>query len=227
MSTGGGTMAGRAALVTGASKGIGRDLAVGLAAAGASVMVNYKTDERGAEEVCRQIAESGIGSAAAAQADVGVSGQARALVERTVAEFGRIDLLVNNAGRTRFGPAHAVTDEDFDDVVNTNLRGAFFASVAAAEQMQRQGSGAIVNISSCAAESRDPRRLDLHDVQRWARGAEPPARVRVRPDDPGERHRSGSHEHRAKLRVQPELRQRLGRPIPMRRVAHSMTSSDL
>jgi NAD(P)-dependent dehydrogenase (short-subunit alcohol dehydrogenase family) len=152
MTSGNGAMTGQAALVTGASKGIGRDLALGLAAAGASVVVNYKTDARGAEDVCRQIAESGIGRAIAAQGDVGVSRQARALVDQTVAEFGRIDLLVNNAGRTRFGPAHAVTDEDFDDVVNTNLRGTFFASVGAAEQMQRQGGGSIVNISSCAAE---------------------------------------------------------------------------
>jgi NAD(P)-dependent dehydrogenase (short-subunit alcohol dehydrogenase family) len=149
-------LCGRTALVTGASKGIGRRLALGLASAGANVVVNYKTDAAGAEEVCQQIESMGLGAARAICADVGSSREARALVAATSEAFGRLDLLVNNAGRTRFGPASEMTDEDFDDVVNTNLRGAFFASVAAAEAM-RDAGGSIVNISSCAAS------LMIHD----------------------------------------------------------------
>ncbi|HEY1517767.1 MAG TPA: SDR family oxidoreductase [Solirubrobacteraceae bacterium] len=145
-----GAMGGRAAIVTGASKGIGRQLAIGLASAGSDVIVNYKTDAEGAEEVCRLINATGVGSARAIPADVSSSREARELVSAATERFGRLDLLVNNAGRTRFGPASEMTDEDFDDVVNTNLRGAFFASVAAAAAMNGTG-GSIVNISSCAA----------------------------------------------------------------------------
>jgi NAD(P)-dependent dehydrogenase (short-subunit alcohol dehydrogenase family) len=143
-------MIGKVAVVTGASKGIGRGIAVGLAAAGAKVVVNYKTDGAGADETVAQIEENG-GVAATVGADVGVSRDAGRLVGEAVSRFGRIDLLVNNAGRTRFGPPAGVTDEDFDDVVNTNLRGTLFASTAAAEAMRETGGGAIVNISSCAA----------------------------------------------------------------------------
>lgn len=139
---------GQVAIVTGSSKGIGRTLAVGLAAAGAAVVVNFKTDHDGANETCRLIRETG-GSSIAVAADVSAPEEAAALVQSATSSFGRLDVLVNNAGRTRFGPAAEVTIEDWDDVVNTNVRGTFFMSVAAAGAMG--GSGAIVNISSCAA----------------------------------------------------------------------------
>lgn len=139
---------GRAAVVTGASKGIGRTLAIGLARAGAQVAVNYKNDEDGARETCRAIAELG-GSAVALGADVGAPDEARRMIDAAQRAFGRLDVLVNNAGRTRFGPAGAVTPADWDDVMNTNVRGTFFATTAAVEAMGEQGS--VINISSCAA----------------------------------------------------------------------------
>jgi NAD(P)-dependent dehydrogenase (short-subunit alcohol dehydrogenase family) len=139
---------GKVAVVTGSSKGIGRALAIGLARNGAKVAVNYKNDEAGGEETCRAIREEG-GTAIAVGADVGVLDEVRALIDTAHRELGSIDVLVNNAGRTRFGPAREVTPEDWDDVMNTNLRGAFFATVTAAEAMGERGS--IVNVSSCAA----------------------------------------------------------------------------
>ena len=153
-----GVLDGKVALVTGASKGIGQVLAVGLAEHGAAVAVNYKTDADGAEETCRRIAASG-GRAISMQADVGSSGEARRLVAETSEQLGRIDILVNNAARTRFGPVFEIDDDDFDDVVNTNLRGPFFASVALAESVGDEG-GAIVNITSCAATLT----IDFHSV---------------------------------------------------------------
>ena len=144
-----GKLSGKVALVTGASKGIGQGLAIGLAAAGAQVAVNFKTDAAGAERTCQRIREAG-GQAAAFQTDIGSKAAFEQLVDAVCARFGRLDVLVNNAARTRFGHVFEITEEDFDDVVNTNLRGPFFGSAAAARKMQEQG-GAIINISSIAA----------------------------------------------------------------------------
>lgn len=139
---------GKVAIVTGSSKGIGRALAVGLAGSGASVAVNYKNDRVGAEETCGAIEEAG-GSAISLKADIGSIDDIQRMVDATTAEFGRLDILVNNAGRTRFGPLADVTEEDWDDVINTNLGGAFFTTKAAVAAMGDKG--AVVNISSCAA----------------------------------------------------------------------------
>jgi NAD(P)-dependent dehydrogenase (short-subunit alcohol dehydrogenase family) len=144
-------LSGKVALVTGASKGIGRGLAIGLAAAGARVALNYKSDKAGAEAARMQIQNSG-GEACVIAADIGSKAQFEAMVEDICSRFGRLDVLVNNAARTRFGPLFEVTEEDFNDVVDTNLRGPFFGSVAAARAMQKNGGGAIINISSCAAK---------------------------------------------------------------------------
>ena len=143
-----GVLDNKAALVTGASKGIGAGVAIGLAHDGAAVVVNYKHDAAGAADTVRAITAGG-GRAVAVQADVGEPDQARRLVTDTVELLGTLDVLVNNAGRTRFGPASEVSLEDWDDVVNTNLRGTFFTTVAAVERMSAGGS--VINISSCAA----------------------------------------------------------------------------
>lgn len=144
-----GVLLGKVAVVSGASKGIGRGLAVGLARHGAAVAVNYKNDENGAEETARAIREAG-GKAIVICADVSVTSQAARMIAEAVDQLGRIDVLVNNAGRSRFNWALEITEGDWDDVVGTNLRGAFFASQAAARHMQA-GGGSIVNVSSCAA----------------------------------------------------------------------------
>ena len=213
-------MVGRAAIVTGASKGIGRELAIGLASAGADVIVNYKTDGEGADDVCRRIEAGGVGRALAIQADVGSSREARDLVHATTAEFGRLDLLVNNAGRTRFGPAQEMTDEDFDDVVNTNLRGAFFASVAAVEAMRGSG-GSIVNISSCAASLM----IEHHSLYTMSKGGlealtrqlafefAPAVRVNAIAPAPTSNARN--------LEYDPDYDANWGRVIPMQRVAQA------
>jgi NAD(P)-dependent dehydrogenase (short-subunit alcohol dehydrogenase family) len=156
---------GMVAVVTGASKGIGRGLACGLAAEGATVVVNYKTDGEGAEETGRRARAAG-GDAEVIQADVADPSEARRLIEETRERFGRIDVLVNNAARTRFGPALEVSDEDFDDVVGTNLRGTFFASIAAARHMLAQGGGSIVNLSSCAVANQ----IMWHSVYTMSKG---------------------------------------------------------
>jgi NAD(P)-dependent dehydrogenase (short-subunit alcohol dehydrogenase family) len=139
---------GRAALVTGAGKGIGRTLAIGLAEAGATVAVNYKNDDDGARATCEAIRALGS-EAVPIGADVSAIDDARRLVDLAHQRLGRLDVLVNNAGRTRFGPAAEVTAEDWNDVIDTNVKGAFFATVAAAQAMGNGGS--VINISSCAA----------------------------------------------------------------------------
>jgi NAD(P)-dependent dehydrogenase (short-subunit alcohol dehydrogenase family) len=142
------SLEGRNAFVTGASKGIGKVLAVGLGEAGAKVAVNYKNDRAGAEATCAEIEAIG-GTAVPIGADVGDPAAAKRMIEVAADQLGGLDVLVNNAGRTRFGPVADVTQADWDDVINTNLRGAFFATAAASQVMADKG--AVINISSCAA----------------------------------------------------------------------------
>lgn len=142
------SLEGKVAIVTGGSKGIGRELAIGLSAAGATVVVGYKTDEEGARATCVAIAESG-GTAVPVQADVSIEQSVSRLIGTTHDTCGSVDVLVNNAGRTRHTPVGDVTRQDWDDVMDTNLRGPFLASVAAAEAMT--SGGVIINVSSCTA----------------------------------------------------------------------------
>ena len=132
------SLEGRTALVTGASRGIGRAIATELAAGGASVVLSYRT---GAEEAESLAAEIG---GRAVQADVSDSGSATALVE----EAGDIDILVNNAGVTRDGLLVRMSDEDWDTVIDTNLASCFYTSRAAARGMMKKRAGTVVNISS-------------------------------------------------------------------------------
>lgn len=140
-------MKGRAALVTGGSRGIGRAIALRLGQMGASVVVNYARNEAAAKEVVDSIATAG-GQAIAAQGDVAESGTADDLVKRTAEAFGKIDILVNNAGIIRDTLAVRMSDDDWDLVLTTNLRGAFLCTRAALRPMLRQRWGRIVNISS-------------------------------------------------------------------------------
>ncbi|MFO7572482.1 MAG: 3-oxoacyl-[acyl-carrier-protein] reductase [Gaiellaceae bacterium] len=132
------SLEGKTALVTGASRGIGRAIATELAAAGASVVLSYRT---GADEAASLASELG---ARAVQADVADAGSAQALVE----EAGDIDVLVNNAGVTRDGLLVRMSDEDWHSVIDTNLASCFYTCRAAARGMMRKRAGAIVNISS-------------------------------------------------------------------------------
>ena len=142
------SIVGQVALVTGASSGIGRAIAIRLAQEGADVSVNYASGQQRAAEVCAEITKLGR-RAVPIQADLAQIADSRKLVEETVTAFGRLDILVNNAGIEIEQPFLEVTEESYDRVLDVNLKGAFFCSQSAARQMIKQGQGGrIVNISS-------------------------------------------------------------------------------
>jgi 3-oxoacyl-[acyl-carrier protein] reductase len=140
-------LTGKVALVTGASRGIGRAIALHLAEAGADVAVNYAGNGQAAEEVVRQIEALGR-KAFKFQADVGIAEQAEELVNQVVETFGKIDILVNNAGITRDNLLMRMKEDEFDQVIRTNLKGVFNCIKAATRPMMKQRSGRIINISS-------------------------------------------------------------------------------
>jgi len=139
------------ALVTGASRGLGRSIAVHLAEEGASVIVNYAKSAEKAEEVVTAITSSG-GTALAMQADVSNRTEVEKMVDAICEKFGRIDILVNNAGINRDELLMSMEKEDWDAVINTNLGGLFNCTKAVAKYMMLQKSGRIINISSVAGE---------------------------------------------------------------------------
>ena len=140
---------GLAALVTGASSGIGAAIAVHFAWAGARVGVNYRQNEAGAHDTARRVDEAGS-EAMIARCDVGVADEVDRMFAAIDARFGRFDILVNNAGVTLKRPLLRTSEKDFDQLVSTNLKGAFLCSNRAAERMIDSG-GAILNISSVHA----------------------------------------------------------------------------
>lgn len=145
--SGDGVLQGQVAVVTGGSRGIGRAICVALAAAGADLVVAASRDMAGAEETVA--AAAGMGRRALArQADVSRPEQAEALVAAAVEELGRVDILINNAGVTRDGLIMRMSDEDWDSVLDTNLKGAFYCCRSAVKRFIRQRSGRIVNITS-------------------------------------------------------------------------------
>ena len=141
---------GKVALVTGASRGIGRAVAGALAEAGASVTVNYLSHAAEAEEVADSIRRLG-GQALAVQADVRRHDDVRRLVETTTLELGPVGILVNNAGVTRPQPLSEITEQDWDAILAANLKSAFLVTQAALETMRAQRWGRIIMISSVAA----------------------------------------------------------------------------
>lgn len=145
----------KVAVVTGGSRGIGRAIALRLAAGGARVVVNYRGNEAAANEVVAQIKAQG-GEAIAVQADVSRVEEAEALIETARKAFGRVDILVNNAGTTRDTLIMRMSEEDWDVVLDTNLKGAFNCIKAAARPMMRQRYGRIVNITSVSGLAGNP-----------------------------------------------------------------------
>jgi len=139
---------GKVAIVTGAARGIGQAIAWELATEGAIVAVNYRESAAAADELCKQIASELGGQAVAIQADVSVGSEVDRLVAEVNDKFGRVDILVNNAGITRDKLILRMTDDDWDAVLNTNLRGAFLCTRAVLRGMVRQRWGRIINISS-------------------------------------------------------------------------------
>jgi 3-oxoacyl-[acyl-carrier protein] reductase len=141
------SLEGKAALVTGASRGIGRAIAIELALQGARILVNYAHDAEGANAGVEAIRAAG-GEARAMQADVADYKAAEGLVKATVAAYGGIDILVNNAGTTRDMLIMMMPEADWDVVIQTNLKSAFNCSKAAVKSMLRKRAGRIINITS-------------------------------------------------------------------------------
>lgn len=140
---------GKVALVTGASRGIGRAIALKLGSLGASVVVNYRESKDAAEAVANGVRESG-GQAIIAQADVGELDQAGGLVKDAIEEFGDLHILVNNAGITRDTLIMTMSEADWDDVIRTNLKSTFNCAKAAVRHMIRRRYGRVINITSVA-----------------------------------------------------------------------------
>ena len=140
-------LTGKIAVVTGASRGIGKEIAKTLAAKGATVVVNYNGSAAKAEETVKEIEALG-GKAEALQCNVSEYDKAAEMMEYVVKTYGRVDILVNNAGITRDNLLMKMSEEDFDAVLNTNLKGAFNCIKHISRQMLKQKSGHIVNISS-------------------------------------------------------------------------------
>jgi glucose 1-dehydrogenase len=143
---------GRKVLVTGSSKGIGRGIAIRLAQEGADVVINYNSDPRGAEEALAEVRALGR-RGAAIRANLGTVGEVRDLVAQSADALGGLDVLVNNAGIEKHAPFWEVTENDFDAVLNVNLKGVFFATQAFVQQCRDGGRpGKIINVSSVHEE---------------------------------------------------------------------------
>lgn len=140
----------KVAVVTGASKGIGRAIAVALANQGCDIVVNYHSDIQGAQLTAQAVEESGA-FAMLAPGDVGNYESAKNIIDAAVDRFGSIDILVNNAGVTNDGLLVSFEPEDIERVIKTNLLGVMFPTQCAAMHMMRQRSGRIINVSSSAA----------------------------------------------------------------------------
>jgi 3-oxoacyl-[acyl-carrier protein] reductase len=145
----------KVAVVTGASRGIGRAIAVTLAAEGARVVVNYHANPQSAEQVVNEIVSAG-GQATARQADVGDFAQAEGLVKFAIETYGDLHILVNNAGITRDGLILTMSEADWDDVQRTNLKATFNCSKVAVRHMLRRRYGRIISITSVAGQIGNP-----------------------------------------------------------------------
>ncbi|GAA0331552.1 3-oxoacyl-[acyl-carrier-protein] reductase [Bacillus carboniphilus] len=146
---------GKTALVTGASRGIGRAIALGLAKEGANVVVNYAGSEAKANEVVDEIKTLGV-QAFSIQGNVSNPDDVQNMIKETVDQFGAIDILVNNAGITRDNLLMRMKEEEWDSVIDTNLKGVFLCTKAAARPMMKQRAGRIINISSIVGVSGNP-----------------------------------------------------------------------
>ena len=141
------TRRGQVALVTGAGRGIGRAIALELAAAGCSIAVNYYVEPERAEQTVADIKALGVNAIAVA-ADVGVAAEVRAMVDNVTTRLGRLDVLVNNAGTQTFKSFLEVSEQEWDVVIRTNLKGCFLCMQAAARVMKDHGGGTIINMGS-------------------------------------------------------------------------------
>ncbi|MFC4023185.1 3-oxoacyl-[acyl-carrier-protein] reductase [Oceanobacillus longus] len=146
---------GKNALVTGASRGIGKAIALELARQGANVAVNYAGSEAKAQDVVEEIEQMGV-KAFKIQADVANEANVKSMVKDVIGEFGSLDILVNNAGVTRDNLLMRMKEEEFDQVINTNLKGVFVCTKSVTRQMMKQKAGRIINVASIVGVSGNP-----------------------------------------------------------------------
>ena len=140
---------GKVALVTGSSRGVGKAVALGFAASGADVIINYTSNQNAADNVVSEIQSMGR-SAVAVKADVAVKTDVERLVNTAAETYGKLDVLVNNAGFTRPAMMVKMSEDQWDQVVDIHLKGAFMCSQAAGRLMKEQNSGKIINVTSVA-----------------------------------------------------------------------------
>jgi NAD(P)-dependent dehydrogenase (short-subunit alcohol dehydrogenase family) len=141
----------KVAIVTGASRGIGRAIAISLARLGANVVVNYQQNDIEAQKTLEEIKSLSGEKSILSKNDIGQLAQVNALVEQTLSEYGRVDILVNNAGIQRAALVHKMSDQDWHQVMDTNINAAFYLSRAVLPSMLASKSGHIVNIISASA----------------------------------------------------------------------------
>lgn len=149
------TLKGKNAIVTGSSRGIGRAIALELGRRGVNVAVNYAGSEAKAEEVVQELKALGVNSLKV-QANVADEKAVKSMMKEVTSAFGNIDILVNNAGVTRDNLLMRMKEEEFDDVIETNLKGAFICTKTVTRQMLKQRSGHIINIASIVGVSGNP-----------------------------------------------------------------------
>jgi 3-oxoacyl-[acyl-carrier protein] reductase len=190
-------LAGKVAVVTGASKGIGAAIAKSLAAEGAAVVVNYASSKDGADKVVGEIAKAG-GKAFAMGADVSKAAEASRLIDATIERFGKLDILVNNSGVYEFLPLAAITEAHYDKLFNVNVRGLLLTTQAAAKHLGEGGS--IINIGSVVS-SRAPENSAVYTATKGAVDAITrvlanelgPRKIRVNAINPGVVETEGTH----------------------------------
>jgi len=228
---------GKVAVVTGASKGIGAAIAKSLGAAGAAVTVNYASGRDGAERVVAAIKADG-GKAIAVQADVAKAADVRHLFAETKKAFGRLDVLVNNAGIYRFQPLDDITEDEFHSLFNTNVLGTILATKEAAKHFDASG-GSVINISSVASEDAVPTasvysatKGAVDAVTRVLAAELGPRKIRVNAIAPGGVETEGTHAAGVvgsdfeKQMVARTALGRLGQPDDIARVAVFLASDD-
>jgi 3-oxoacyl-[acyl-carrier protein] reductase len=190
-------LAGKVAVVTGASKGIGAAIAKALAAEGASVVVNYSTSKAGADSVVSTIAKAG-GKAVAVGGNVSKPAGAQGIIDAALKTFGRLDIVVNNSGVYEFGAIEAVTEDNFHRMFNTNVLGALLVTQAAVKHMDKGGS--IINIGSGVSRIR-PANSAVYTATKGALDAITgvlskelgPRKIRVNSINPGIVETEGTH----------------------------------
>jgi 3-oxoacyl-[acyl-carrier protein] reductase len=191
-------LTGKVAIVTGASKGIGAGIAKGLAAAGAAVVVNYRSSREGADRVVADITDNG-GKAIAVKADVSKAADVRRLFDETKKAFGSLDVLVNNAGIYGFAPLEDLTEDEFHREFNTNVLGLLLATKEAMKHFGPDG-GSVINISSIASTSPTPTAVvysatkgAVDTITRVLAKELGPKKVRVNAINPGGVETEGTH----------------------------------